>query len=447
MSVVPAVARAATLAVCMAAIAPAQAQTPAAQSGTAARTGPVKQLTVDEAVRLALEQNLSLRVQRINPDIQQANVDQAMTAWTPSLTGFLNYNNTDTPPDSFLSGSSDTLKTDLLNGEAGVQQLTPWGATWFAGWDARRSTSNSIYNSFNPTLRSNLSLQYVQPLLRNRTVDSQRQQLIVSRRNRDISDIDLRGTVVSTVRSVKAAYWNLKAAIANLDVQTSVARPGPADPEGQPHPRRGRHDGAHRHRRGRIRSGAERGERDRRRGHHPAGRRRAARADLRPGGGGLLVAGARPDRPAANAAGADRRRCRGPQRSRQAHRPSEREDQPPERRVEPEVLQEPDAPTGEPPGRLRDHGRRRHPVHPRAWLSAGAGPKRGDAGLLDRPERRLDLGLPGMDRRRQRHLSVGQDGGAHEPHAVAARAEPGQAADPRTSSCRSARRCATSAGR
>jgi outer membrane protein TolC len=219
MSVVPAVARAATLALCLAVVATGEAQTPPAQPGPAARSGPVKQLTVDEAVKLALEQNLSLRVERINPEMQQANVDQAYTAWTPSLTGFLNYNNTDTPPDSFLSGSSDTLKTDLLNGQAGVQQQTPWGATWFAGWDARRSTSNSIYNTFNPTLRSNLSLQYVQPLLRNRSIDAQRQQLIVSRRNRDISDIDLRGTVVSTVRGVKNAYWNLKAAIANLEVQ------------------------------------------------------------------------------------------------------------------------------------------------------------------------------------------------------------------------------------
>ena len=221
MLVVPVVMRAAALAGALAVAVPVHAQplpqTTAPAPGTAG--GAVKKLTVDEAVRLALEQNLALRVERINPELQQVNVDQAMTAWTPSLTGYLNYNNTDTPPDSFLSGSSDTLKTDLFQGQAGVQQLAPWGATWFVGWDARRSTSNSIYNSFNPTLRSNLSLQYVQPLLRNRTVDSSRQQLLVSKRNRDISDIDLRGSVVSTVRNVKSAYWDLKAAIANLDVQ------------------------------------------------------------------------------------------------------------------------------------------------------------------------------------------------------------------------------------
>jgi outer membrane protein TolC len=224
MSVVPALARAGALAACVAFAFPAEAQSPAASPTLPAQVTPgssraVKRLTVDEAVALALEQNLALRVERINPEIQQANVDQARTAWTPSLTGFMNYNNADTPPDSFLSGSSDTLKTDLLRGQAGVEQLTPWGATWFAGWEARRSTSNSVFTNFDPRLGSNLSLQYVQPLLRNRTVDSSRQQLMVSKRNRQISDIDLRGSVVSTIRSVKSAYWDLKAAIANLDVQ------------------------------------------------------------------------------------------------------------------------------------------------------------------------------------------------------------------------------------
>lgn len=217
--VVSTFARAAAAVLCsVAACMPASAQ-PAAQAPPQAPAGPVRQLTVDEAVRLALEQNLSLRVQRINPEIQDQNVLQARTAWTPTLTGNFTYNNTDTPPDSFLSGSDVTLKTSFSTGNAGVQQLLPWGASYTVGWDARRSTTNSIFNSFNPTVRSNLDVGFTQPLLRNRTVDQPRQQLIVSKRNRQISDEDLRGTVVATVRNVKNAYWDLKAALANLDVQ------------------------------------------------------------------------------------------------------------------------------------------------------------------------------------------------------------------------------------
>lgn len=213
--VVSTVARAVVALACLAATATAQ---PAPAPGEPP-AGPVRQLSVDEAVRLALEQNLALRVERINPQVRDENVAQARAAWAPTLTGNFIYNNTETPPDSFLSGSQNTLQTTFSTGSAAVQQLLPWGGSYSAGWGARRSTSNSLFGTFNPTLRSNLDLNFTQPLLRNFGIDSARQQLVVSRRNRQISDEDLRGSVVSTVRNVKNAYWNLKAAVANLDVQ------------------------------------------------------------------------------------------------------------------------------------------------------------------------------------------------------------------------------------
>lgn len=219
MRVASTIARAVAAVLCCAAVAVPAAGQPAAAAPPQAPAGPLRQLTIDEAVRLALEQNLALRVERINPEIQDQNVSLARTAWAPTLTGNFFYNNTDTPPDSFLAGSEDTLQSAFSTGAVSVQQQLPWGATYSVGWDARRSTNNSAFNSFDPTVRSNLDLTFTQPLLRNRTVDAARQQLMVSRRNRQISDEDLRASVVSTVRSVKNAYWDLKAALANLDVQ------------------------------------------------------------------------------------------------------------------------------------------------------------------------------------------------------------------------------------
>lgn len=221
--VVSTMARAAAAALCCAALTASASAQPATPMATPTPvppdSGPVRQLTVDEAVRLALEQNLSLRVERINPQIEDQNVLSARTAWAPTLNGNFFYNSTDTPPDSFLSGSQGTLKTDYYTGTTTIQQLLPWGTTYSLGWDARRSTTNSIFNTFDPTIRSNLDISVTQPLLRNFAVDSARQQLIVSRRNREISDEQLRGSVVSTVRNVKNAYWDLKYALANLEVQ------------------------------------------------------------------------------------------------------------------------------------------------------------------------------------------------------------------------------------
>jgi outer membrane protein len=182
-------------------------------------TGPVRRVTIDEAVALGLDQNLSLRVERINPEIQDENVRLARTAWTPVLSGSMGYNNASNPPDSFLSGASETLRSDLFNGGARVQQVLPWGATYEAAWDNSRYTSNSIFSTFNPRLRSSFNLTFSQPILRNFAIDSQRQQLLVSRKNREMSETDLRAAVVNTIRNVKNAYVDLSFARASLAVQ------------------------------------------------------------------------------------------------------------------------------------------------------------------------------------------------------------------------------------
>jgi outer membrane protein len=203
----------------------ASAQTPdlqasAARQAAATVTGPVRALTLDEAVQLALEQNLDLQVERVDRLIQDENVAMARAAFVPTFSSDVGYDNATTPPDSFLSGSLNTLKSDFLQGTAGVEQWLPRAGTSYSfGWDASRSTSNSIFTNFDPRLRSNLRFSLTQPLLRNLATDSRRTQLAVSRRNREISDVDFRAAVVQTVRNVKIAYWDLKAAIANLDVQ------------------------------------------------------------------------------------------------------------------------------------------------------------------------------------------------------------------------------------
>ena len=64
-----------------------------------------------------------------------------------------------------------------------------------------------------------MTLQYTQPLLRGFRTDSRRTQLVVSRINRDISDIDAEETVVNTLAGVRLAYWDLVYARAAVGVQ------------------------------------------------------------------------------------------------------------------------------------------------------------------------------------------------------------------------------------
>jgi outer membrane protein len=194
------------------------AQLPSAQPAAPAATGPVRPLSVNEAVTLALEQNLGVQVERLNPQLQELAIEQARTAWRPGLTAGVSAQSQDSPPTSFLSGASDKISSTSTGGNFGVSQLLPWGTSYAVSYDSNRDTTNNAFSSFNPQLGANLDFAVVQPLLRGFRFDNARYQLLVSRKNREIADVDLQQTVALTQRDVKNAYWDYKYALASLDV-------------------------------------------------------------------------------------------------------------------------------------------------------------------------------------------------------------------------------------
>ncbi|PYQ77777.1 MAG: hypothetical protein DMG01_13685, partial [Acidobacteria bacterium] len=103
----------------------------------------------------------------------------------------------------------------------GIAQSVPWGGGSLSlalNNFKRTTTSNNAL--FNPQFNSNLSFAYVQPLLRNFRIDSTRQQLQVSKINRDISDVQLRATITNTLSNVRNAYWDYVFAVQSVEVAT-----------------------------------------------------------------------------------------------------------------------------------------------------------------------------------------------------------------------------------
>lgn len=186
---------------------------------TAAAT-PVRRLSVDDAVALALEQNLSIQVDRLTPQIRDLAIAEANAAWTPTATAAVDNNSQSAPPDSLFAGADDKVTNDTFQTTLGVNQRLPWrGGNYSVSWNTSRRSTNNVFTNFQPTVRSFLEFQFTQPLLQGYRIDQQRQQVLVSKKNREISDIQFRTTVVGTIRNVKNAYWDLVYAYSNLDVQ------------------------------------------------------------------------------------------------------------------------------------------------------------------------------------------------------------------------------------
>jgi outer membrane protein len=190
---------------------------PALQSAESAG-GPVLQLTAEDAVRLALENNLGVQAERLGPEISTLAVAQARAAYAPNLLSNTVTRSSTQPPSSFLTGAADIITDDSLRASAGIAQNVPWGGGRYQfSLDASRVSTNA-FSSYNPRLGSNLNATFVQPLLRNFRVDTLRQQLQTSRNNQMVADLRLREQIAITSQAVRNAYFDLLGAIEGYKV-------------------------------------------------------------------------------------------------------------------------------------------------------------------------------------------------------------------------------------
>ena len=197
-------------------------QAPAtAQPGASPDNRPMVALTLDDAVKLALERNLDIAVQRLNPEINDIAIASAQAIYRPSLTSTIGPQSTAVLPISqtLLGTGGAVPSTETLTFNGGVAQSIPWGGGSYTVSLSNLRRSTTINNSlYNPLFQSNWNFSYIQPLLRNFSIDSTRQQLQLTKLNRDISDVQLRSTITNTLSNVRNAYWDYVYAIQAVEV-------------------------------------------------------------------------------------------------------------------------------------------------------------------------------------------------------------------------------------
>jgi len=177
------------------------------------------QLTLDDAVRRAVENNPDLAIVRLDTDADAARVGQSRSAYAPIFSTTFGRSSTATPPSNLFLGDQGINVGDLFS-STGFRQHLPWGSgTWSVSWDTARTTTNNPITTFDPILQSGFQVAFSQPLFKDRQIDSARLQYIVAKRNQESSDLRFREAVVQTVAAVKQAYWTLKASLANVTVQ------------------------------------------------------------------------------------------------------------------------------------------------------------------------------------------------------------------------------------
>ncbi len=176
------------------------------------------ELTLDEAVQRAMERNLDISVERLNPQTFDFSIASLEANYRPTL-GTTFGMRSQTAFSRSQTAGGDMLVTDTLTSNSNVTQNVKWGGgSASLTFNNNRQAQSDLFAIRNPAINANLTAQYVQPLLRNFRIDGTRAQLLVTQVNRDLSEVSLRATIVRTLANVRNAYWDLVHAIDAAEV-------------------------------------------------------------------------------------------------------------------------------------------------------------------------------------------------------------------------------------
>jgi outer membrane protein len=202
-----------------------------AQAGTQPQTGtttlnpdgarPSLALTVDDAIKLALDRNLDIAVQRLNPQTYDFSLAGLRSIYRPTLTSVVGQQSATNASTSTIAGATagSGINNQTTTWNGGLAQNILWG-----GGNLAVTLNNTRIGTDSPTTLyktqygPSWAAQYVQPLLRNFKTDSNRQQLVVTGLNQDISEIQLQASIINTISNVRNAYWDYVFAVQSVDV-------------------------------------------------------------------------------------------------------------------------------------------------------------------------------------------------------------------------------------
>lgn len=170
-----------------------------------------RRISLHEAVLLALEHNLTLAAQKLNPKMADAVIVEQMAIFDPTAYAQLTETRGKEQSRSDLFGEFQKTR----EASVGLTKLFPLGTTADFHLGASREWNNYPFVSVNPSYAQEWGLSLTQPLLRGFGVRVNTAGIATARNGRLIAQAQLRDAALQTVADTMKAYWELAFAIRN----------------------------------------------------------------------------------------------------------------------------------------------------------------------------------------------------------------------------------------
>jgi outer membrane protein len=172
---------------------------------------------IHEAILLAMENNQSLIVERMNPEIQQTFEQEELAVFDPLLTPQVSSRRSVADRLSRAGSSTESQIVDSVSGSISVDKLLPTGTS--VGLEAGTSyTDSSLYSD---TFTANrISFSVTQALLRGMDYQANMARVNQARIDTSISEYELRGFTETVLEQVEDKFWDYALAQRQIDIYT-----------------------------------------------------------------------------------------------------------------------------------------------------------------------------------------------------------------------------------
>ena len=179
-------------------------------------------MTLNEAIRRALENNNDIEVSRDDVRFQDTQVRSLEGQYDPVLTLSPNFTRNST--------TGSTATKDFRVNSNFSQFIRKGGGSYQAFFNNTRTenqfaqaqvTSGNVSTGNSAIFSSSLGFNYTQPLARNLRIDSRRHSIIVAKKRLEQTDTDFRLRATETITAVSRAYWDFVFTLRNQQNQVA----------------------------------------------------------------------------------------------------------------------------------------------------------------------------------------------------------------------------------
>ena len=141
-----------------------------------------------------------------------------ITSFDPVITGTLQEDHAESVSSSLFNGVPILAQnTGTVN--FNYTQGFNWGTNLQVGFTNNRTTSNVPFNTYSPVINSALRVQVTQHLLQGFGFPSNTRFIHIAKNNRELSDVAFRLQIIDSVDQIENIYWDLVFAYENARVQ------------------------------------------------------------------------------------------------------------------------------------------------------------------------------------------------------------------------------------